>query len=546
MKPSNAKQKKFITTSIFYANGNPHMGHALEITATDTLNRFNGLNGFNTYFLTGMDEHGQKIQKTADDLGLTPIQLCNQVTVEFQKLYSSLNVTYDRFIRTTEEDHKRNVQKMFQSCMENNDIYLGEYEGWYNPREETFVPEFEASQTNYKDPINNVEYVKMKEPSYFFRLSKYHEPIRKFIAENPDFILGSGKTNEILARLDQQPLSDISISRTTITWGIPIEYSNLNTPKNEDSKEDSHTVCPEKSHSHVFYVWFDALVNYISGAPELGWPADIHVIGKDIVWFHSVIWLGMLLSAKLPFPKQLCVHGFVNDQDGRKMSKSVGNVVSPIDLVEKYPVCSVRYYLLKENFLGDINFAETALIRCNDTELLANLGNLVHRTFSMFHRYAHSTVPKEKAKPLFDICQLVSDCSKFMRDVQIHLYIERIFSLLMDLNTHVNNTRIWEIGNPKFKDARTENDKQEVIRTLLEALYILGHFLQPIIPTSASKIVCDYLSKSFVTFDQLSWNNLDDCLVLEEKDTILFRTLDENAYNERKKKMIVKKSKVVI
>ena len=548
-------KNKFITTAISYANGPPHIGHAFEFIIADVLNRFYKLNNFSTFFLTGMDEHGQKIQKTAEQNGLTPIQLCDQTAELFKQLDANLNVSYDRFIRTTESDHKKTVHDVFNRCLDNGDIYLDEYVGWYNPREENFVTEFEASKTNYKDPSTNVDYIKMKEPSYFFRLSKYYDKIKEFIRKNPDFIIGAGKTNEVLSRLDQQPLNDISISRTTISWGIPlifpeteknncVENNSVVNNDNNDIENDNNDEKNnnEKNDKHVFYVWFDALVNYISGAPNLCvWPADIHIIGKDIVWFHSVIWLGMLFSANLPLPRQLCVHGFINDKNGKKMSKSIGNVVSPDDLISKYPSCSIRYYLLKENVLDDVNFSEDALIRCNDTELLANLGNLVHRTFSMFHKYGQSIIPIENAKIMFDIKKTVDDTSLFMANVHIHLYVEKIFNMLMELNTFVNDTKIWEIGNPKLNDQRTASDRSEIIRTLLESLFIMGHFLLPIMPETATKIVCDFFGKSFIPFSQLNWNNLTPLTVLDKKDTILFRTLDTSAYDVRKQKMITKK-----
>jgi len=517
-------KSKFVTTAISYANGPPHIGHAYEFIIADGFTRFYEIKGNNVFFLTGMDEHGQKIQKTAESSKQTPKELCDKMSILFKKLDSDLHVSYSRFIRTTEEAHREAVYNMFAVCLENGDIYLGEYEGWYNTREETFITEFEASQTDYKDPTTQTPYTKMKEPSYFFRLSKYHDAIVEHIEKNPNFIVGP---NDITHRLSERPLIDISISRTTIEWGIHLPI----TPTGEG-----------ESLLHVFYVWFDALVNYISGCPQGMWPPDIQIIGKDIVWFHAVIWIGMLMSAKLSLPKQLFVHSFINDKDGKKMSKSVGNVVSPPDLISKYPACAIRYYLLKENMLSDINFCENSLVRCHDSDLLGNLGNLVHRTFSMFHRYCKSIVPLKKAKPIFDIQLLEDECSEYISSVQFHLYIEKVFGIFIMLNTYVNTTQIWNIGKPVDKTGRTNSDRDEVLVTLLESLFIMGHFLYPIIPSIADRIVLEFFQRNeYKTLNTLSWSNLCCDTKLEKKDTILFTILDKNAYDGRKQKIIAKK-----
>jgi methionyl-tRNA synthetase len=498
-------KKKYITTAIAYANGPPHIGHAFEFVLADSLKRFYKLYGDDVFLLTGMDEHGQKIQKKAEELGILPIQLCDNMSQLFVDLDKALSIDFDKFIRTSELAHKNAVFDVFKKCLNNNDIYKGEYVGWYNSREETFVSEFDAAKTNYKDPVTQIEYIKMREPSYFFKLSKYQNDIIKFITENPTFINGSGKTNEILQRLEQ-PLTDISISRTTITWGIQV-------PENED---------------HVFYVWFDALVNYISGCPEGFWPADIHVIGKDIVWFHAVIWLAMLMSAKLPLPKQLVVHGFINDKDGRKMSKSLGNVVSPTDLIEKYPACAIRYYLLKENVLGDINFSEAELIRCHDFVLLETLGNLINRTFSMCHKYCESKIPNVEVYKIFDINELVIDCQKSIENIKMYLYVERVFEVIGKLNNYINETKIWE----KTCD---ENTRNHVIKTLMEGIFIISHFLNPIVPNTSEKIIVEYFGLNIKLFSELTWNNFQDDFRIEKKNTILYQMIDKKAYEIRAK-----------
>ena len=272
------------------------------------------------------------------------------------------------------------------------------------------------------------------------------------------------------------------------------------------------------------------------------WPPDIQVIGKDITWFHSVIWIGMLMSAKIELPRQLFVHSFINDKDGKKMSKSVGNVVCPFNLVSKYPTCALRYYLLKENVLSDVNFCEKSLIRCHDSDLLANLGNLVHRTFSMFNRYCNSVVPEKKAHPLFDIKKLVGVCTQHIQDGHFHLYCEKVFGILISLNTYINETKIWEIGKANDKSGRTKEDRNEVLITLLEGLFVISHFLNPIIPSIADRLILDYFNfEGYKTLSNLGWSNLQTSQEIPKKDTILFKIIDSEAYQGRKQKIIAKK-----
>jgi len=370
----------------------------------------------------------------------------------------------------------------------------------------------------------------MKEPSYFFRLSKYHDAIVKHLQENPKFIIGQ---NDILNRLTQnEPLADISISRTSIDWGIPLPRIDGDGDGGDGGDGDKH----------VFYVWFDALVNYVTGCPDGMWPPDIQVIGKDITWFHSVIWIGMLMSSRLELPKQLFVHSFINDKDGKKMSKSVGNVVSPTYLLSKYPSCAIRYYLLKENVLSDVNFSEQSLIRCHDSDLLANLGNLVHRTFSMFHRYCKSIIPEKRAKQLFDISELNRLCTQHIGNGHFHFYTEKVFGTLILLNTHVNETKIWEIGKASDKSGRTEEDRNEVLVTLLESLFIMGHFLYPIIPLIADRLILDFFqAEHYQILNSLGWSNFKPLQKIEKKNTILFTIIDAEAYEGRKQRIIAKK-----
>ena len=515
---------QFITTAISYANGPPHIGHAFELIIADALTRFNKLKGEQVFFQTGMDEHGQKIEQTAKKHKQTPKELCDDVCILFKNLNSKLNIDCDSFIRTTEEQHKHMVYSIFNKCMENGDIYVDEYEGWYNEREETFVTEFDAKGMNYKDATTETPLVKMKEPSYFFRLSKYNDNIIEYLQKNPNFIKGQ---NDVLVRLKDKPLLDISISRTTINWGIPV---------------------PNSEGKHVFYVWFDALINYLTGCPMESWPPSIQVIGKDIVWFHAVIWIGMLMSAKLELPKQLLVHGFVNDENGKKMSKSVGNVVSIDELTSNYPSYAIRYYLLKDNVLNDISFSEKLLIKRHDSDLLSELGNLVHRIFSMCHKYCDSKIPSyhrvdHHRVQIFDIDAFSKKCVKHIDHFEFHLYVDELFEKIHDINTYVNDTKIWEIGKPIKEDDSLEkrrskerplNDISNIMRTLLESLFIIGHFIHPIMPDVADKIIIDFLGTEYRTFGELCWSNLQENMELVKTNTILFTIIDTDLFNKRK------------
>ena len=349
----------YITTAINYTNGPPHMGHAYEATTSDVIARFHRLLGEKTYFLTGSDEHGQKIAQTAADQGKEPIDICNFYVNGFQVLNQRILISNDDYVRTTSDRHKATARAVWQKCADNGDVYLDRYTGWYNVREETFVTDNEAALTDYKDPTSGVPLKQVEEESYFFRMSKYKDALLKHIQECPEFIQPDSHRNQIISRLNSDDLRDLSISRTTFSWGIPV-------PQGFDAK-------------HVMYVWLDALSNYLTGVNglQLGgedtslshfWPANVHIIGKgtttpargyyeriksltppcssnttDILWFHCVIWPCLLMSAGVALPKAVFAHGFVNDENGKKMSKSLGNVVDPHDMLDKFDVDTFRW-----------------------------------------------------------------------------------------------------------------------------------------------------------------------------------------------------------
>lgn len=519
-------EKVFITTAIHYTNGKPHIGHAFEFLVTDVISRWNEINGKEVVFLTGTDEHGQKIEKKANALHISPKELCDQNSELFKDLCQKLDIGYTRFIRTTDPDHAKKVYEFYEKCK--NDIYMGEYNGWYNIREESFVTQLEAKLNNYKDPVTGDELTRFKEPSYFFKLSKYADRVKQHIIDNPDFIVPSSYREVIIKRierLEDNDIQDLSISRSTTNtqWGIPV-------PGDPD---------------HVLYVWFDALINYITGSPNGEQPADIHVIGKDILWFHTTIWLSMLMSANLEFPKQIFVHGFVCDENGQKMSKSVGNVVDPVDLVKKYPVDAIRYYLIQDfNRENDFRFSESTLVRHHDSNLLANLGNFVNRVFGLFHKYSNGIVPNRQyaikdGKYLFDVNDTVKQLGEYIKQFELGLYADKVFELLTQCNTYVNDTCIWEIGNEKYNDSRTEQTRQGIILTLLESVHIIAHLLYPIIPSTSEKML-GFLNRPRKRLSELEWGMLPK---IPKCQTKLFQVLNQEASQQRMKKNMNKRDK---
>jgi methionyl-tRNA synthetase len=467
------KETFYITTPIYYVNDVPHIGHAYTTIACDALARWHRMKGKRVFFLTGTDEHGEKVQKTAASKGLSPRELADQVVTNFQGLSPALTISNTGFIRTTEPRHYASVQNLFRKSLANGDIYLGEYEGWYCVPDEAYWTELQLAGGNCPTCGRPVE--KRKEPSYFFRLSKYQEPLLDYYRKNPGFIRPESRRNEVIAFVEGG-LNDLSVSRTSLSWGIPV---------------------PDAP-GHVIYVWYDALTNYITGlgyptpTAEFGtfWPADIHMVGKDILRFHAVYWPAFLLSAGIAPPLGVFAHGWWT-VEGQKMSKSLGNVVDPYEMVGKYGADAFRYFLLREVSFGlDGDFSEKELIKRANSELADKLGNLLNRSLGMLGKYFGGVVPApgppEPADAALSACagESVSDASAAMEEVAFHKALAAIIELVTKGNEYVQSMQPWALAKDPGKRARLGT----VLYNALEASRVAALLMAPFTPTAAQKL----------------------------------------------------------
>ena len=470
------KPKYYITTPIYYVNGAPHLGHAYTSTAADVMARFKRLDGYEVFFLTGTDEHGQKVESAARAAGVDPQTFTDQVAADFIDMAHRMNISNDDFIRTTEPRHKRACQALWQLLMESGAIYLGKYEGWYAVRDEAFYDEDElivAPDGAKKAPSGApVEWV--IEPSYFFKLSDFQEPLLAFYEENPGFIAPAAKRNEILSFV-RGGLNDLSVSRTSFTWGVPVPGDP----------------------AHVMYVWLDALTNYLtatgypdaSGARATFWPANIHLVGKEIIRFHAVYWPAFLMAAGLPLPKKVYSHGWWT-VEGEKMSKSLGNFIDVRPLIDEFGLDPVRFFLLREvPFGGDGDFSRKALISRLNVELANDLGNLAQRTLSFIAKNAGGTVPALGTLSEADetLLQAVSTLPDRVRDaldrLAFHEALEEIWKLVRSANAYIDHQAPWALKKTDPQRMAT------VLRVLLEAIRSVGILLQPFMPQTMSKLL---------------------------------------------------------
>jgi methionyl-tRNA synthetase len=470
-----ARQTFYITTAIPYANGAPHIGHAYERIATDAIARFHRLDGKDVMFVTGMDEHGLKMQQTAAREGITPLALADRTAAQFEAMGEKLNARADDIVRTTQERHKKSVQEIWNRMLAKGDIYLDKYEGWYSVRDEAYYDESELSERDgqrFAPTGTPVEWV--KEESYFFKLSAYGDKLLAHYEANPHFITPEKYKNEIVAFV-KRGLNDLSISRTTFDWGIPVP----NDPK------------------HVMYVWVDALTNYITatGFPDLSgprgkyWPCDVHVIGKDITRFHAIFWPAFLMSADLPLPKQVVVHGFLFNR-GEKMSKSVGNVIDPFTLADHYGVDQMRYFFLREVPFGqDGNYSHEAIVNRINADLANDIGNLAQRSLSMINKNCDAKVPAhgdftdaDKAI-LAQADALAEKARAAMQDYALHTMLAEIWSVVAEANRYFASEEPWI--KRKSDPARMET----ILFVTAEVLRNLALMAQPVIPTAAEKML---------------------------------------------------------
>ncbi len=452
--------KFYITTAIDYPSGRPHLGHAYEKVAADCIARWHRLLGEEVFFLTGTDEHGSKIMKKAQEAGKEPEAYVDEMVVFFKQLCDSLNISNDRFIRTTDADHVKVSQDIFKKIYDKGEIYLGNYSGWYCSECETFYTEKDLADGKCPTHGKKAEWV--SEESYFFKMSAYTQKVLDFLEKNPESVLPSGKRKEIINRV-KEGLNDLSVSRANVPWGITV-------PINE---------------KHTQYVWMDALLNYVSGIGYPGtnfkkfWPADVHLIGKDILWHHTAIWYSILLAVEIPLPKTVFSHGFINTALGEKMSKSGGTVIDPLEIVNTYSSDVLRYFLLREIPFGqDGNFSEEALKERLNNELANELGNLVNRTIVMIEK-SGGKIPDAKTDAGLQKKLNLKKIKELMEKFELHHALAEIFSFAGSCNQFINEKEPWKLDG-KEKDA--------VLYSLADSLRIISILLQPFIPETSKKI----------------------------------------------------------
>ena len=520
------KKPLYITTPIYYPSGNPHIGHCYTTVACDSIARYRRMQGYDVMFLTGTDEHGLKIEQKAAEKGVTPKEYVDEVVKTFKKLWSYMNISYDRYIRTTDDYHIETVQKIFKALYDKGYIYKGEYKGKYCTPCESFWTESQLDE-NGCCPECHREVTEAKEEAYFFKMSPFADRIEKLLTET-DYLQPKTRATELVNNFIKPGLEDLCVSRTTFKWGIPVTFDD----------------------KHVVYVWIDALSNYISALGfwneqyndfDKFWPADVHMVAKDIMRFHAIIWPAMLMALDLPLPKHLAVHGWITF-NGQKMSKSLGNVVDPFILGERYGADAIRYHILREMALGaDSSFSNEIMINRINSDLANGLGNLVSRTVAMADKYFGGTLPADREAGDFDaelIAEakgLVAKVDEFMDKTQINNALAEIFKVVSRANKYIDETAPWVLGKDESKKARLAT----VLYNLLETIRIVSTLLSNFMPTTMPKVWEQIgAAESDITYENAGKFGVLPADVTVHRGEIIFPRIDVDKEIEELNKII--------